>query len=320
MSILYCIGGGDRQHMPVLEAAQKLGLGLVVTDVDENSPGMKIADRAKVCHNADIQAHLKLAELVRDEEIAGVITFGSYKTTEVRTLIQQRLEVESPPMSAIKNTLSQFAMREMLGASGISVPRTVEFASGCALIDAETDAFLGESPDRAYVQEVIPGDFMAVEGCFIADNFYGCGIMRIEATCGVAPHGLGPEKEKTAYDLLEKCARMLGISSGPVTASITDGPKGFVLQGLVANFSASISSVWALPHGPKISPWTVYLHYLAKDEIEVEHIQPVGTEAAIWRTSKSFEHDIPHGTRIYADDRKDCWVVPGTAMPSVWSN
>nr|HPO50273.1 ATP-grasp domain-containing protein [Spirochaetota bacterium] len=80
---LLIIGAGLLQ-VPVIKTANEVGLKTVVTDYNENAPGMKIADYSLVISTRDIDGTVRVAkEFDKKIKLHGVITVGTDASTTV---------------------------------------------------------------------------------------------------------------------------------------------------------------------------------------------------------------------------------------------
>ena len=112
--------GAGRGQVPAIEAAQGLGLRVVVVDRDPSAPGMTLADRSLVVDVTDIGGVVRVA---RDFGVRGALTMQSDLPVEAVGAVNDALGLRGVTAEVAYRCSNKVAMRERFAAAGIPQPR-----------------------------------------------------------------------------------------------------------------------------------------------------------------------------------------------------
>lgn len=162
------VGGGELQ-IPVIEAAKKLGYTVIVSDMDENAPGMLIADIKAVISTIDAD---KILEFAHKNEIDGIVTAATdFPIRSVAATAQALNLVGISEDTAIKATNKRI-MRKCLKDAGVSVPDFYGIKNFDEIIEL-TDKI---DKNKKYIMK--PVDNSGSRGVFFIDNLRDFGKLR----------------------------------------------------------------------------------------------------------------------------------------------
>lgn len=126
------IGAGTLQK-PLIEAAQAMGLGAVVFDMNPKAIGMQLADTPVVMSTRDIEGCVREARKLRNTmEIHGVVTGGTDASRTVAA-IAAALDLPGIRYADAEAATNKVLMRKRLREHGVPVP---DFAAVWSLNDA----------------------------------------------------------------------------------------------------------------------------------------------------------------------------------------
>ncbi len=115
------IGAGLLQ-VPAIKIAAELGLKTVVTDYNENAPGMKIADMPCVVSTRDIEGTVRaMKELNKKNKIDGVITVGTDASMTVAA-VANALKLPGNKFENAEAASNKIKMRERLKEFNVPIP------------------------------------------------------------------------------------------------------------------------------------------------------------------------------------------------------
>ena len=125
--------GAGRGQIPAIEAAQGLGLRVVVVDRDPSAPGMTLADQGLVVDVTDIDGVVRVA---RDFGVRGALTMQSDLPVEAVGAVNDALGLRGVTADVAYRCSNKVAMRQRFAAAGIPQPRFERVRSLSDAIDA----------------------------------------------------------------------------------------------------------------------------------------------------------------------------------------
>lgn len=118
---LLIIGAGLLQ-MPAIKIANELGLNTIVTDYNENAPGMKIADNPIVISTKDIDGTVRTIKKINKKiKIHGVITIGTDASMTVAA-VANALGLPGIEFENAEAATNKLKMRERFKEHNIPIP------------------------------------------------------------------------------------------------------------------------------------------------------------------------------------------------------
>jgi isopentenyl diphosphate isomerase/L-lactate dehydrogenase-like FMN-dependent dehydrogenase/biotin carboxylase len=158
---LMIIGAGLLQ-VPAIKTANEIGLRTIVTDYNEDAPGMKIADYTIVISTRDIDGTVRLAkEFNKKVKIHGVITVGTDASMTVAA-VANALGLPGIEFKNAEAASNKIKMRERFAEHNVPIPK---FFKCWNMEDLKTAA-----KDLGYPIVIKP-----------ADNMGARGVMKIES-------------------------------------------------------------------------------------------------------------------------------------------
>ena len=116
------IGAGLLQ-VPAIEIANELGLTTIVTDYNQNAPGMKIADHPVIISSRDIDGTVRMMkEFNKKVNIDGVITVGTDASMTVAA-VANALGLPGIEFENAEAASNKLKMRQRLEKHGVPIPR-----------------------------------------------------------------------------------------------------------------------------------------------------------------------------------------------------
>ena len=112
------VGAGNYQKRGI-EKAKEMGLLVVATDGNPDSPGLEIADFAYV---VDVKNFEKNLEIARKNSIDGVLTIASEVSVRTVAYICQELKLPGISMDTADKCTDKDLMRRVFGNSNVPVP------------------------------------------------------------------------------------------------------------------------------------------------------------------------------------------------------
>lgn len=155
------IGAGLLQ-VPAIKIAAELGLKTVVTDYNENAPGMKIADMPCVVSTRDIEGTVRaMKELNKKNKIDGVITVGTDASMTVAA-VANALKLPGNKFENAEAASNKIKMRERLKEFNVPIPIFRKCWSMDDLINA--------SKEIGFPLVIKPADNMGARGVMKIEN------------------------------------------------------------------------------------------------------------------------------------------------------
>lgn len=139
---------GAREAVPIIAAARRLGLRVLVSDGAPDAPGFRLADAGLLAPTADAEASVEAARAYAQRTpIDGVIGVGADVAPTVAA-VAEALGVAGIPCAAAALMADRLALRARLRAQGIAVPWCAPVEGGAALerLAACTEAELALRP------------------------------------------------------------------------------------------------------------------------------------------------------------------------------
>jgi biotin carboxylase len=123
MKNILIVGAGYFQ-VPIIKAAKDLGNYVIVTDMDENAPGMSLADEYHIISTQDTEGMLKLAlDINKEKKLSAVLTMGTDVTHTV-SLITDKLGLPGIKyQDALCTSVNKKNMRERFLDNNLSQPQ-----------------------------------------------------------------------------------------------------------------------------------------------------------------------------------------------------
>lgn len=155
------IGAGLLQ-VPAIKVANELGLKTIVTDYNENAPGMKMADYPVVMSIRDIDGTVRvLKELNKKIKIDGVLTIGTDASMTVAA-VANALSLPGIPFENAEAASNKYKMRKRLKEHNVPIPNFFKCWSFNDLISA--------SKKLGYPFVIKPVDNMGARGVMKIEN------------------------------------------------------------------------------------------------------------------------------------------------------
>ena len=236
------------------------------------------------------------------------------------------------PTPEVRSASSADELRALIGRGGerwVIKPSTGSGSRGVRVLGP------GDDPRRAWAAAVaaVPGErHLLVEpwldgrsidanGVFVDGAFFPAGVLEKIVTpppeClpigGYDPADVTPEERSEVYALLERAARSLGITHGPVKGDfLLTKKRGFVVLEVAPRFHGDVTTVSVLPFGSGIDPLRFWFEALATGEPDEAALRGGAGGWATWRALC-----LPPGRILHlpAPETRD---VPGITL--VWHN
>ncbi len=155
------IGAGLLQ-VPAIKAASEMGLTTVVTDYNDNAPGMKIADFPIIVSTKDIDGTVRKAkEFNAKHKIDGVITVGTDASMTV-SAVANALKLPGIKFEDAEAASNKIKMRERLKQKKVPIP---EFRKCWSL-----DELFTAASELSYPVVLKPADNMGARGVMKIEN------------------------------------------------------------------------------------------------------------------------------------------------------
>ncbi|OGP15941.1 MAG: hypothetical protein A2054_09235 [Deltaproteobacteria bacterium GWA2_55_10] len=276
--------GGSTLQLPAIRRAKELGLYTVVTDRNADAPGRAAADRFVLLDGTDVEGFIRVGEDVsRSYRICGAFAGSDFGLPAVAALnghfrlpgasaLSVRLALDKSlskdiwirkgictPAGAIisgkddlRAAVERFGFPVILKPVNASGSRGIRSAADYDELDSAYESARGIS-GKVLAEKLLHGTHLDVNGVFHDGGFHECGIL--ERMFSPPPFhypvkGVTPPDYKDCallYSLLERSARALGITGGPVKGDVIvtkDGP--FIIE-LAPRFHGEVSTSFVLP-------------------------------------------------------------------------
>jgi biotin carboxylase len=294
--------GGGYMQLPGIKYAKQLGFYLVVTDRNPNAPGAIIADRYERIDGTDINSFVDLAnELSMKFQIGGAYSSSDFGLPIV-AILSKKYGFSGHSIDSVEISLKKSETINIWRKQGLPVPKGFEVRDWDGLVSAvgslgfpvivkPVDSCgsqgvrtvlnpleLPQAFDLAkansstiLVERLIEGTHIDLNGIFIDKRFFPCGhFERIfsehpynNPVAGFQPSFLDTNQAAQAYELLEKSARAVNLTSGPVKADIIWTLKGPVILEIGPRFHGDVHTQITSPLATGKNPVTSWFSYLA---------------------------------------------------------
>jgi len=301
MKTLIYIGASVLQ-VPAIAWAKAQGLRVVVTDTNPNAPGIALADDYKQIAGDDVDGLVALAkDLKNTQDLAGCYCGSDFGLMAVACVGAVCLTPAPKPQN-VERALNKFTSTNVLRETGVSVPqggcvesfadlKSLATTIGYPIIVKPIDSSgsrgvrtvlnpteLEEAFKEAQkfskaimVERVIEGDHIDVNGLFIDDVFYPCGLLSRffspqpfnYPVWGGEPCLLNDAACQAVYDVVEAGARALGLTHGPVKADVIVSKDGPVVLEIAPRFHGDVSTSFVTPLATGNSASQAWFAYLA---------------------------------------------------------
>jgi len=317
---IYIIGGGPL-GLHVIKTANQLGLATIVTDKNDEAPGLKLATESLLIDASNSNLHVALARsLANQYNIIGVYcgneigiwsvyhvsnslgikhnSYDSIKTVLDKTLMKRAwgTKIATPQSTVIKSVFELIAYIIQFGGKVIIKPSKGSGSRGVQIVTSNSDLkkamkICKEVGGDVLVEPYLEGRSIDANGILIDGKLYGAGVLEKyisnPPTClplgGHIPVDLPEGEEQEVYDLLERGCKLLGLTFGPVKADLIRTDGGYQLLEVATRFHGDVTTSNILQH-IKIHPFEFLYNYLIHDKVYEEFLEPSGNNVAIWRT------------------------------------
>lgn len=262
------IGGGPL-HLPALRWAHEAGFDVVVTDADQRAPGRACADAFFAIADGSVDELVELARRLNAERGLCAVYAAEPIAASAAAVIGEDLGLLTHSSAAVRRALEPLESRATLHAQGLLVsdgryagdPREVE--------RFEVNAFFR---DGAF----IPGGLLSLTRT-------SDGVRELALS---ASH-CEPAIIDSIYRTMERAARALELTGGPVGAEIVLSSNGPMIVSLTPCFQSGITTEHALPLALDKSPVQAWFATLTSagapfDAMPNENAPLQGAPAAGW--------------------------------------
>lgn len=255
--------GGSLYQLDAIEAAQRLGYRVIVTDNVPSNPGHRVADRSHPIDTTDRAAVLAMA---LEEKIDGVIAPCTDVAVPTAAHVANCLHIPGPPEASVDILCDKVRFRRFMAEHELPHPRWCEFttkmqpdpslfSSGCCVMKPDQSSgskgifivrskaefqlrfeeCLEFSPNgRGILEEFIDGHQGTYEGIIHAGRVVLSWVMdRITApppyvvTRGQRlPSRLSTVTHRAVHAAVERILSILGVTDGPFDCDFVASAKG----------------------------------------------------------------------------------------------
>jgi len=148
-----------------------------------------------------------------------------------------------------------------------------------------------EGQGHIIIEELIVGRSIDVNGVLINGKFFPGGILEkyqignptFLPLGGNDPVDITKKEKDQIYLLLEKSARALGLTNGPIKGDLIKRKSKYYILEVAARFHGDVTTCNTLPYGSNINPIKFYFNYLYSGEINENYLIPDMVSYAAWR-------------------------------------
>ena len=313
--------GGSYLQLASIRWAKELGLYVIVTDRNADSPGSQLADQFEAINGTDVPTLLELAYSVADEhELIGAYCSNDFGLRSVATIAQtfgrpgcsglaveraldksvskdlwRREDLPVPIGLVVKDSADLSAAVETLGVPVILKPIESSGSQGVRSVWDKKDSLKMYAAARKFsntvlIEKFVSGHHVDVNGLFLRKDFFPCGIMdRFFSDppyhypiWGCQPSSLTEAQEHSVYAIVERAARALGIEEGPVKADIIWTGSGPIILELAPRFHGDVSTAYVTPLATGDSPVKAWMSYLMGSTNSMEYLRRGVIQYAGW--------------------------------------
>lgn len=299
--------GASKLQLPSISWAKEAGLKVVVTDLNENAPGIALADDYQQIGGTDVEGLLALAHEINKHGVLAGCYCGSDFGLGAVAAIGAEFGVPAVSPDTVAKALDKVVATRVLHEAGVMVPqgesantleqlRTRADFLGYPLFIKPTDSSgsrgvryvaIPAELENAYndakcfssavmIESVIEGDHVDVNGLFVDDVFYPCGLMDrffsprpfSYPIWGGQPSSLDASMQQLVYEVVETGARALGINQGPVKADVIVSAGEPVVLEISPRFHGDVSTSFVTPLATGNSAPRAWFAYLADEPFE----------------------------------------------------
>lgn len=294
--------GGSYLQLRTIKLAKELGLYIVVTDREQTSLGKEFADRFEIIDGENILGLLELSqEISENYTLVGAYSSSDFGLQAVAA-ISEKFGLPGCKVASVSKALDKAQATVTWAKEGLPTPQGIVLdnsSSSLSLIEEHlvlpvilkpldscgsqgiSSAATVEELPNAYayarkfstsvlVEPLLTGRHIDVNGLFLDGKFIACGVMERffsdypyhYSTWGCQAPLFTQEQEFQFYDLVEKSARALDISSGPVKADLILTDRGPVILELAPRFHGDVITSYTTPLLTQIDPVKIWLTYL----------------------------------------------------------
>lgn len=326
-SILF-LGGGEL-GVPAIEWAKKIGFTVIVNDKKSDTPGKKIADIGISYDSADVRAiatwvlknpNLNICYCHCNSDF-GLITANLVQTIlglpcsslEAiicgldKGLMKKRwsdAKLDFPISFTVNSFEDALSSARQLGWPIIIKPTSASGSQGVGLVENEEelkrlfDAAMTFSSDKQLlIEKFLRGTHHDVNGFFWLDKFYSAGIgdrcftklPNFVPHHGYFPSLLNSDKISSLYELLEKGARALGITHGPVKADCVICNDICYVYEISARFHGDIFTVRTMQFLNEMNPLYGFFRFIYDNGDSRGYQLPRINKVGGWKTVFNLE-------------------------------
>ncbi len=322
MSSVIMIGGG-LQEIEAVREAQSLGLKVIVTDKNIQAPCVDVADVFWRVDGRDVEGLVARALFHKKEyDIRGVFTLTELVTSVAvvaqalvlpgvpissavacqNKALSKKLWLESgipsPQAWVVASEEDAVKRFKQLGRT-LFIKANVGFGGqGCTKVKTTEDlhkvfheAHRASADGRVLMEEYVEGSMHDVNGIFdgrgrfhpagIADRFFHPERpIEVEARC---PSRLLQTQEEELLALVERAARALGITFGPVKADAVLTREGFKILEMAPRLHGPRGTLWLTPLAQGFRPLEAALSVQTGNFLSQENLIPRFEKACIYK-------------------------------------
>lgn len=285
------IGAGILQ-VPAIKTAAEMGLTTIVTDYNENAPGMKLADFPLIVSTRDIEGTVRVIKEFH-QKIDGVLTVGTDASMTVAA-VANALGLTGIKFEDAEAASNKIKMRERLKKAGVPIPEfrkcwsendlnqaTKELgfplvikpadnmgARGVMKIENEMmlekayyNAKNGSPSGELIVEQYMKGPELSIDALIYDGKIFITGIADrlIERepffieTGHVMPSALPKDQQEDAVETFKKGIKALGITVGAAKGDIKVTKEGAKVGEIAARLSGGFMSAYTYPYSSGVN-------------------------------------------------------------------
>lgn len=294
--------GASQLQLPAIAWAKEAGLKVVVTDINENAPGIALADSYEQIGGTDVKSLMTLAgEIDKHGVLAGCYCGSDFGLNAVAA-IGTKFGVPAVTPKTVAKALDKVTATQILREVGVTVPKggsasTLEKlfiladslgyplfikptdssgSRGVRCVDSPADLETAFNEAKCFSESVmaerlIEGDHIDVNGLFVDGVFFPCGLLDRFFSLkpfsypiwGGEPCSLDASLQQRVYEVVEMGARALGIDQGPVKADVIVSDGQPVVLEIAPRFHGDVSTSFVTPLATGSSAPRAWFAYLA---------------------------------------------------------
>lgn len=316
---LLIIGGSELQ-IPSLLQAKKLGLKILLSDVNENAPGRRVSDEYLQVDGTDSANLMKKVKILQEQyEVLGAYCANDFGLISVAK-INQKLQLNTAKPKQVAICQNKIQAKKILSKAGIATPNgrayrkydevntsDLEFpiivkpsqgsgSRGVSYVEdtrclklAMNKAF--EVSQELLIEQAIEGRQFDINGFFADGSFFEAGQLERYFSplpnrvpiWGEQPARISQKNSQKMYDLLRKSAEVLKINDGPVKADIILADSGPQLIEISPRFHGDISTFFVSELAYGFSPTKFWFQWLTTKTLPNPTLREQGKIVAGWK-------------------------------------